>query len=209
MAEQISQNPDAIAKAPGFVIQSLVSAFADSTFIPPNWESVVLPAIERNDFLFKSSGIENQWLRFFAELNILNYTDLAFVKRILSKEYLDKYFEKDVKPLAYLSLLNLYQAVASRKVNPLKYVDCADHISKAIDIQSRTIKYELRHDLESVFGSEQVLSGIYTKYGHFIPNIVVQKKKSGEFVNLSTFNIPNEKGFIELDDITCNDDEQM
>lgn len=209
MAEQAAKDVNTIVKAPAYVIQSLISSFADANFIPSSWDSAILPAIEQNNHLLNSGGIDNQWPRFFSELCTLNYTDLAFIKRILSKDYLDKYFEKNPTPLEYLSLLNLYQTVACRRDNPLKRVDCQSHIAKAIEIQSRSTEYTIKDDVECALGSEVVLTGVISKFGHIIPHVVIQNKNSGDFVDVSAFNKPNDQSFIQLEDIKCKDDERM
>lgn len=205
-----NQNTDFLTKGRPLNIYTFVHSFAEANVVPTNWKSVLLPAIEKNDAVMQMKGAENYCLSFFTDLCILNYTDLSHIRMILNKDYLEQHFKTHTRRIDYLNLLNLYQAATCRRDNPLKSVDCKYHLAKAFDANSITIKSTLKNfPLKSVLGRELVLSGVVSKHGHFIPHVVIQKKSSGEFVNVSAYEKPNDQGFIQLEHIKCNDDERM
>lgn len=210
-AEKIDQSPDILVHANSRTVFILVSALSQANHIPSNWETIMLPAIEKNDIFLMINRTEWHWLKFFSELVTLNYTDLTYVKRVVCKDYLEQYFAKHSSDLDCLQLLNLYQSVACRSVNPLTSIDCQSFIDKGIDLQLKYAECELKEFLELELGKNLILSWIISKFGHFIQHIVIRKKTTGEFVDVESFKTGSTtaRGLIQLEDIKCKDDEQM
>lgn len=206
----LAAKEDTILKAPPFVIYSLISTYADADFIPATWDSAILPAILNHQIFRQVHNTGRNWLKLFENLCILNYTNLTHIKTILDKNYLDEYFRHHQLSSDFTNLLNIYQTVTWRRDNPLESVNCQKYLAMAFDILSASMEKTLNICyLIPVLGKEFVLQEISTKCGHTIPYIVIQKKETGEFVNVTAYQDPNEKGFIPLNTLTCNDDERM
>lgn len=148
------------------------------------------------------------WLKIFADLATLDYHDLTYVRKVMSPEYLDEYFSQHPSDLDYLQLLNLYQAICCRAEQPFESNTSQSHIDKAIQLNLKFAECKLRAFLEAELGENLVLSGIATKYGHFIQHVLVRKSDTGEFVGVEKFKA-EAGGLIQLDEIICKDDEQM
>lgn len=203
------QNTDLLAKGQPLAVYTFIHSFAEANVVPESWHAVLLPAIERNNAIFNAKGVDEYRLRFFSDLCVLGYLNSKYVKRILSKDYLDEYFKVHNHKMNYINLLHLYQTAIINSCNTEQYIDCQDYIAKAYEINLNRATYRLQNfDLKSVLGSDFALSSVVSKYGHFIPFVVIQKKNSGELVNVSAFEKPNTRGFIELEAIKCNDDER-
>lgn len=209
VAELASQE-DTILNARPPTIYSLVNTFADANFIPPTWDSVILPAISKHHLFRGVNETAYSWLKFFENLCTIHYTDLTHIRTVLDRDYVYKYFLQHPKSKDRLNLLNLYQAVTLRSDNPLEHVNCQKELALAFDEHTVLMDLLIRSCyLIPVLGKEFVLQEIVTDYGHAIPYIVIQKIETGEFVNVTAYESPNRRGFIPLQNITCNDDERM
>lgn len=151
------------------------------------------------------------WLKLFAELVTLDYTDLTYVRKVMSEQYLDQYFAQHSSDLDHLQLLNLYQAVTCRAENPLEAINCQSYIDKAIQLNLKFAECKLREFFEMELGKNLVLSRIITKYGHFVQHVIVRKLDTGEFVDVEHFKTEAAQtgGFIQFEAIECKEDEQM
>lgn len=146
------------------------------------------------------------WLKLFSDLATLDYHDLTYVRKVMSSEYLAEYFSQHASDLDYLQLLNLHQSICCRAEQPLETNN--SHLDKAIQLNLKFAECKLRVFLEVELGNNLVLSGIATKYGHFIQHVLLRKRDTGEFVDIEQFKT-EATGLIQLEEIICKEDEQM
>lgn len=211
MAEKIDESPQILVEAHLRALFTLVAAYSLANYQPSNWHTIMLPAIEKNDALLMLNRYTWNWMKFFTDLIVLGYEDLTYVRKLLTADYLDKYFVGSPSDLSHLQLLNLFQAVQCRSHNRLDTFDCARHIDQAIKLQLKRAECPLSEFLAIELGSHLVLSRIVTRYGHFIQHLLVRRRDSGELVDVDKFKAlaSMTSGLIALDDIECAEEEQL
>lgn len=211
MADKIDHSPDIVVQANSVTIFSLVSAFSVANYQPPNWHTNILPAIEKNDMLLMLNRCTFYWLKFFAELICLGYRDLTHVRKLLTTDYLDRYFLVHHSNLDRLQLLNCYKAVMCRPENRLDTIDCQWHIDEAIKENLRFTECPLSELLAIELGQNLVLFRVVSKYGHFMQHVLIRNADTGEFVDVTERQrrMAGSNGCIALDDIHCGDNEQL
>lgn len=203
---KINANLDSWPKAKLDTVFTIVQAFALAGYRPMNWTAAILPAILENVKGKMQDTKHPTWLQFTLQLILMDHFDVELVERVLQKEYLAEYMQRN----------NFLKKNALRIV--ILYHEACRHDECNIDheyMQSIVRNY-LRNQSDNPFqntltdklGTEKVLFNVRTKYGHCIQNLLKYNIKSREFCSFDAVQ-RDSTGFAELEHINCESNERL
>lgn len=195
---------------------TIVHAFANNGCLPKSvdysiWKSHILPNIMKNQNLAKMPPTSRKWLQFVLQLMVLDHYEQDLIDRVLSKEYLDKYFHNNERSLLldYYQTLAVYQTAAMRPEIDLNCVQKNVLEEILSSYTARAGHCEIQEALIQLTGSDFVVTNVRTKYYHLLPTLMKINTKTLSFQRFSVNLRRDNKGFVSLDDIPCAGDEQM
>lgn len=172
MTEKACADPELLSDAPPTTLLTYIAALSTPYYRPIAWDALKA-SVRANAFVRGPPRANMPWLRFVLELIALDLLDVEHVNAICAPEFLKQQLARNQNTLDMLQLLLLHQVTEL-----LLPVDYAGHrlpenlVEKVTHIQLQRQEMPLRATMRRVFG-ERVLSGVVTRYGHFVDHVVV------------------------------------
>lgn len=196
-------------------IFTVIHAFSGSCYVPepaenPNiWTTDLLPAILQNEQLSSIDAASSYWLHFTMHLLTLNHFDATLVGRVLSRAYLATFLKQSK---AYsLDLSKVFIVYQTAAMNPSFALDSADKdvLEEHFRSYSSHITCPLQKPLIEALGADYILTNVRTKYTHWIQTLMKINKTTWTLEKMPANVARDEHGFVQLEDITCMEDEQL
>ena len=171
-----------------------------------------MPAILRLPQINQLDPNACHWLRLAEDLLILKHFEPEIVRFALSEGYLKQKLSEGAITDT-VRLVNVYQILMNWKDPPLEVIPLLAPVRSYIDAAIDTILEQRREyrridaHLNTVLGSEHVLSCVRAEHGHYIQNLVIYDKAQMTPVIIERFKSENEMDFIRLEDVPRNENE--
>lgn len=217
IGDQIVSNPSCCCTMGLQELGTIVHAFAYNGCLPESvdlriWENQIVPNIIINENLANVPPSSRLWLKFVFQLMTLDHYEGDLINRVLSREYLDKYFSTNNERSL---LLDFYQALAvfqTAKTRP--EIDLSSvHEGVLEEILScytaQVGDSKIQQALINQIGSDFVVTNVRTKNYHLLPTLLRMNTKTMCLEQFPTNLQRDDKGFILLDDIPCAEDEKL
>ncbi|XP_055641628.1 FAST kinase domain-containing protein 2, mitochondrial-like [Toxorhynchites rutilus septentrionalis] len=169
LLDYIASRADNLSIVTNSGIITIVGAFANANYKPPNWEQVK-PEISRHSLLTSSTI---PWIRYNLELLSLDIYNSELLKHYLDSSSLEKSMARNAT-IDYLQILQLTQTL--QLLHPEYDGPLPDrrYLEKAIALLLENSDLPLLKPLELTFGGEgSVLTQVTSEYGHVLDYVVV------------------------------------
>lgn len=196
-------------------IFTVVHAFAGDCYVPEPvesrnlWTADMLPAILRNDHLSSIDAASSHWLHFTLHLLTLNHFDATLVGRVLSRAYLATFLKQSK---AYsLDLSKVFIVYQTAAMNPSFAMDSADKdaLEEHLRGYSTHTACPIQKPLIEALGADYIVANVRTRHSHWIQTLVKINTTTWTLEKVSTSLARDGHGFVQLEDITCMDNERL
>lgn len=146
------------------------------------------------------------WLKFTLQLILLDHFENEFVERVLRKEYLTNYMQRNnFSDSDYLKLVILYHEACQHGECRINH----EYLQTVVGTYlGRKSDNPFQHALSNKLGTEQCLFDVRTKYGHCVQNLVKYDVGKRQFVSFDAVQ-RDSTGFAVLDQVKCTNSERL
>lgn len=201
---QFYKNPAVLSECRPAVLLSLVGALSNAGYsnFSPEDRAVFTKSINQNA-LFDSEITGFPWTKLACELASIDVFNHRLITRLFSDEFLDEYMARK-STIDYLQLLNIYQYCSLFCQAEIQTWPSENHLNGAKEVILNRQSFAVKKSLEYAFGGQEyIATKVLTKFLHLIDHIL-QFNENNDICKLSQV-IPNEDGFINLEDIQTSD----
>lgn len=200
----IERETSLVSEASSLDLYNLIEAFDILQYKPPNWSTVIWPAIECN-LIYNICDENLPYIT--SSLISLDVYCKSLIETVLSKEFLENPIGQKQK----FGILYIYWCILARmqQTNETFTITGTEHINQFIQIHLNNKNDEkLSRYFLNDLGAEKFVNNVANKDGIFLQNIVNVNLKTMEFVDIRK-NETDCNGLTRLEDIITNDDEQL
>lgn len=190
---------------PAEMVFTAVQAFAMANFRPSFLKTGA--EIFQNENLQKMDLNYSTWYQFALQLLVLGCCSPDLQEKVLDKNYLTKYFQKEnIRPSDYERLPILYHEICH--LNEKIEIDHSA-VNKFIEVYiEKYAKNPIEENLKAIYGNDKILTMIRGKNGILIHslikyNVIAKKLESFEVLEKDQF------GCVRFDDVKCNENEKL
>lgn len=203
---KINENIDSWPTAKLDIIFTVVQAFAMAAYRPANWKEAILPAILENVTNKTKNPQHPTWLQFTLQLILMDHFKVEFIERVLTKEYLTEYMQRNnFSDSDLLKTVILYHAAGRHGKCNIDH----DHLQSIVGIYlGKQSENPFQNALTSKLGAKKCLFNVRTEYGHCIQNLLKYDIQKQEFTSFDAVQ-RDFYGFVQLDDISCKSKERL
>uniref|UniRef100_A0A1B6CUF4 FAST kinase leucine-rich domain-containing protein n=1 Tax=Clastoptera arizonana TaxID=38151 RepID=A0A1B6CUF4_9HEMI len=176
LTSSLLKNPWFLEQGSVGVLIGFLSGLAQADYKPNNWNLII-------DLVIKCAlGHQNHqelpWLKIVLDMCVMDCWSQTLFEKVFDEEFLDKYLSRDYNTLDKLQLLMLYQCTQTLVPWSSSIQPPSKYLKSAIEINgTHHLSFPLLNTIAHGLGDHSyVLSGVYTKHGHFLEHVVVMRK---------------------------------
>ncbi|XP_055549663.1 uncharacterized protein LOC129732641 [Wyeomyia smithii] len=169
LLDYIASKVDNFSIVPYAGIITIVAAFANANYRPPNWNQIQAEIMQHSTI----SNPSIPWIRYNLELLSLEIFNDVLLRQYLEPRALEKSMARDTL-VDHLQLLELSQALQLLYPEYEGPLPDQKYLEKATVLLLEDNELPLQKTLETVFGgSKSVLSHVTSNYGHVLHHVIV------------------------------------